>query len=440
MDPTQPSTPQPLQPAPQPPKRPMPKGVLIAIIAGVVIILGILIWLTISLFSNSKSKNVQNATDTSTVITRPGYEDVTEDDGIADATALTAKLAGSSTSFEGKPVLQPCGLITLEDLKSNGLLLTANSLTGPVMRNSYTGQGTNNTTISSILLPSENESNSCRYSMKRDKGVGTIAVTTWQSFEISERALQEELRRSYSVDAEVAGLRVYKDSNSNSFQEGEVTYIVRAANASAQLRINVGDDAVRTKLLTTLAERQKAAESTPMQSVTFEYKSPTMDKPVYTSCETLSDAQFKQIVGLSPGRLTEEKFASATGLVEDPETKELYNYATYDCRRTAATDSSGSLTIQTRTYETEKGAASIFAIERTPEALARNVQPVAGIGDEAYYGDFAGLHKAIAFRKGRVVVLATYSSQKTFNQQPPETRIAALRPFAEATANSLADF
>lgn len=441
MDPNQPITPTPVQPVQQPPQSPAPKrmskGLLVGIIVAAIIILGLAAWFIVSLFTKSGKTNTASS-DNSTVIVRPGYEN--ETDGIADATAITSKPSGSITSFQGKAILQPCALITLDDLKNHKLLLAANALTGPVERVGYTGQGTNNVDSDPILLPDEEESNSCRYSIQKEDKPGSVVVSAWQSFELSEDFLQEELADSFAPQPDIGGLKVYKETDSNSIEKDEVTYLIRATSATARLRMSAGDEATRAKLLEKLAERLKAAETSPTQSITFGYESPTMDKAVYTSCDTLNDTNFTQVVGLNAGRLTEEKFASAIGVVQDPKTNKPYNYTSYDCRRTAAGDISGSFTIQTRTYETEAGAAAIFALERTPEGLAQNIQPVSGLGNEAYYGDFATLNKAVGFRQGRVLVFATYANAKTSNQQTPEKRITALHPILEAMAKSLEAF
>jgi hypothetical protein len=440
MDPNQPITPTNVPPSAQllPPKKNMPKGLLIGIIAAIIVFLGLAIWLVLGILTKS-DKNKENTTDESSVIIRPGYEG--ESSGVADATALTAKLSGNVTSFQGKTILQPCTLVMLDDLKDNGLLLAANPLTGPVQRIGYTGQGSAATVdANSILLPSETDSNSCRYALKVQGKPGTVAITAWQPFEISERALQRELERLYAPQPDSEGLKVYKNADSNSTTDGETTYIVRSRDATIRLRMNTGNEAAQEKLLSKVVERLQTAASTPTQSVAFDYRSPTMDKSVYRNCEMLSDANFRSVVGLEASQLTEEKFASAVGITEDPKTKKPYNYVSYDCRRTATGKIDGAFSLQTRTYETEEGAAAIFAIERTPEGLAQNVQPVTGIGNEAYYGDFATLGKAVAFRQGRVLVFVTYSNEKTSSAQTPEKRTTTLRPVLEAVAKSLAGF
>ncbi len=419
----------------QPPaKRPFPKK-LVFIGAGVLVLIVVIVALVMGGGGKKKPHDsAKNGKDSSVYISREGYED--ENDAVGDATAIFAKPTDRVISFAGQRVIQACSLLTLDDLKANGILLNANSFTGPVTRNVYDGRGSQQTgKISEYTTRSSDKINNCSYNLKNNK---TAEVSIYQSFSVSNAALQDDIERIYTAVPDVNGLKVFKYSHENNFNKTERQWMLRSANATAVLRTDV-DDAKKEKLLALVAERLKKTESSPTTFTAFEIKSPIMSSSVLTNCDLLSDTAFKQVLGVDAGALTEEKFASSIGVVEDPDTKKPYNYSSYDCIRSDI-EGDAKLTMYTNTYETVEAAKSMFAFEKSPGAMAQNVQPLTpAIGDESFYGDTAALNNAITIRKGRLIVRVNYQNAAG-SKIDAGARINALRPVLEAGVKTLTGF
>src|SRR5687768_11392328 len=153
----------------QPPtKKPFPKK-LVFIGVGVLVLIIIIVALMMGGGNKKKSDDsASNGKDSSTYITREGYED--ENDAVGDAAAIFAKPTDRVINFAGQRVVQACTLLTLDDLKANGILLNANSFTGPVTRNVYDGRGNQQTgNISEYTTRSSDDINNCSYYLKGNK-------------------------------------------------------------------------------------------------------------------------------------------------------------------------------------------------------------------------------------------------------------------------------
>lgn len=418
-------------PSQPPARKPIPKKFLFIGI-GLLVLIFVIVGLLVS--SGGKKQTNSSGRDASVYVTREGYED--ENDSIGDATAITASLSDKTISFAGTQVVQPCALVTLDDLKDNKLLLMANSLTGPVERNFYDGRGSQQVgKLSDYLLPSDDKVNSCSYSLKNQQ---TIDLEVLQSFSASAKALNDEITEKYTALPDASGLKIYKSTRENTYDKNESTYMVRAANATVRLRINT-EPSVKDKMLALVAERLKKAETSPTPLTTFTIKSPVMDGSVFTSCDILSDDAFKRVVGVEANPLTKERFASSIGVIQDLTMEHNFNYSSYDCRRTGV-DGKGALIMNTTTYETVEAAKSNFEFAQSPNGLAQNIQPVTpAIGDESFFGDPAALNNSLVFRKGRLIVYVSYESV-TGERPNAQQRINALRPVLEAGTKTINGF
>lgn len=399
---------------------------------------GIVVLIIAALLINAATKKESSTApgkDKGFYLTREGYQD--ENDSIGDATAITATLSDKTVNFAGSPVIQPCALLTLDDLKDNKLLLAANSLTGPVERNFYDGRGSQQTSKpSDYILPHDDSLNSCSYSLKNDQ---SIDVEVMQGFDASPKALNDEITKNYSPIADASGLKAYKLNRENTRDKNASTFLVRSANATVLLRISTADATVKEKLLGVIADRLKKAESTPTPLTTFSIKSPIMDGSVYTSCDIINDDAFRRVVGVEASPFTQERLASSIGVIQDAQTGKNANYSSYDCRRVGVEDK-GAFTINTTTYETVEDAKSNFAFAQSPGALAQNIQPVTpAIGDESFFGNPAAQNNSLAFRKGRLVVYVTYESP-IGARLTAQQRIDALRPVLEASVKAISGF
>lgn len=407
-------------------------------------ILLVIIILIVVLSGGKKSKQ-QNSTDTqpdaSVYIERKGY--FNESGGIGDAEALFSEPGSSVVAFKGKNVIQPCALITIKDIRDNGLYIYANQLAGPVSQTAYTGQGSQAGTPSQYTLPIRR--NSCTYTLQKDKpgDPAVIDITLYQSFDANSRPLDDEVERRFTPRAGIDGtdFKVYKNIKVNNLSPDESTYFLRNSSVAAELRINLADKSKEEVFLKLLAERLKKAETTPTPLVKYSYKSPVMAKEAYTSCELLSDVNFKQVLGVEASPLTNEKFATAIGITTRIDNQKLVNYTTYDCRREIAKDQGdGAFYIQTETFEDASDAAHMFDFSQKPEALAAGIETVSPtIGDGSFYGSPAAMRNALVVRKGRLIIYVSYQNDRSPNV-PAAEKIGKLRPVLESVVKGLRNY
>ena len=424
-DPTPPS---PLDPQNEPKKR-WPFSIKATLIVGGIIVAVLIAIIAMVLMNGMKKPAEKKSTQTDSYITREGYSNDTG--AIGDATALFSAPSGKVISFNGTSVVQPCGIVTIEDLRSNGVLISADGQTTPIEQNTYTDQGSRIIDRpSDTFLERYEEANTCRYALQQKPD--TIKVTAYQSFDTSSAALQREIERSYTPAAPLEGLSIYSSTKKSATQSNEEVYIIRGAMTSIEIRLAMDDATKKKALLAVAAKRLKKAETTPMQSLVFDIRSPIMSKSVYMSCSFLDDANFKQVMGAEASPFLNQKFASAVGIVSIDKTKD-YNFVSHDCSRPVAQQQGdGAFVMQSTTYEDEEMAKFNFEFEQQPLAFAKNIQEVTPtIGDGSFYGDTARSSKSLVVRKGRLVLHFTYDAT-TVKDLTPEKRIATLRPIIEA--------
>lgn len=438
MDPTNPlpQTP-PAAPAGMPPRRFSPK---IVIAGGVllVVVIGLIIFLAGG--KDEKDANNKDGTDASLQIHREGYADDEAGGAIADAEALSATTTDKVITFNGKAVIQPCALITPKDLRDNGSLLLANPQATPVEQNAFSGQGDQTPAgLSNYIITTFGRSNTCQYALKKPADakalLHTIEINVMQvGINVTEAALADELTK-YTPQPDLSGIKVYKQNPRTTPQPESATYILRSANASAEVRLVLPDQAKMDTYLKLLATRLKAAETKPTGAVTFTLKSPIFKGKIYQECSLLDDSNFTTIVRAPASPLTKQTYASAIGIIQsykDP--SKLFNYVSYECSRDIADGKgSGQMRLNAVSYETEEGAKDYVEFMRTQEPNAVTVTPT--IGDESWYGNAAGMHNALVVRKGRLLLQVTYSSTLD-----GASRVNALRPAMEAVVKNAADY
>lgn len=411
-----------------------------ALLIGGAVLLVIIILIVV--LGGGKKSNQQNSTgtqlDSSVYVERKGY--FNENGGIGDAEALFSEPGGTIATFKGQNAIQPCALITIKDIRDNGVYIYANPLAGPVRQSTYTGQGNQTAAPSEYTLPINR--NSCTYTVQKDKpgDPASIDVTVYQSFDASAAALDDEVERRFTPRAGIDGtdFKVYKNVKINNLSPTESTYFLRNNTVAAELRIDLTDKSKEEVFLKLLAERLKKAESTSTPVVKYGYKSPVMKDTIYSSCNILDDTNFKQVMGADAAPLTNQEFATAIGITTHPETQKNFNYSSYNCKREIAKDQgSGAFYIQTQTFEDAADAKYMFDISQEAKALASNIQAVSpAIGDGSYYGDPAAMRNALVVRKGRLIIYASYYNDKQ-PTIPAAERISKLRPVLESTVKGL---
>ncbi|MET1033327.1 MAG: hypothetical protein ABWX94_02405, partial [Candidatus Saccharimonadales bacterium] len=390
----------PQAPLPEQPKKRWPFSRKLTVIIGVVLALIVLAVVMISL--NKGSSSDKNGDNSSLYISRPGYEK--EGDGVGDATALISKSSGKIVQYGGINVVQPCAVLKMKDVRDANLKINANSLTGPVTRNSIDDVGAAKLPPpSSSFLPFADESNFCQYYLV-DQGV--VQLDVYQPPYATEKALASQLERTFTAGADMEGFKIYskkvdpKDPN-------QETIFFRSSNLSAQLRIDSPDKAAKEKIIKLTAQRLKQALTTPTPVEDFVFESPILEGKTANPCTFVDNSEFKAALGVDAGPLVEEKIGSSVGVIQDLDTKKLFNYVSHDCKRYAAEDgplvlNQKYVTLHTITYETEEGAISATKFEQTSGVSPGLEKVTPTIGDESYFGNTAGLQNALVVRKGRV--------------------------------------
>ena len=71
-------------------------------------------------------------------VDRPGFQNLPS--SIGDPLALVAGPSGPVVQFAGRPVLQPCSVVSIEDVRSAGFVIRPNPLVGAVERHFLDGR------------------------------------------------------------------------------------------------------------------------------------------------------------------------------------------------------------------------------------------------------------------------------------------------------------
>lgn len=422
----------PQAPPPEQPKKRWPFSRKITIILGVVLAV-----VALALVIMSLNKSTSDSGDEKSLYTsRPGYEK--ENDGVGDATALIFKSTNKIVKYDGTDVVQPCTVLKIKDVRDANLKISANPLVGPIIRNSIDDTGAAKLPPpSTSFLPFADESNFCQYFLN-DQGV--VQLDIYQPPYATEKALASQLERTFTPGTDMEGFKVYakkidpKDPN-------QETIFFRSSNLSAQLRIDTPDKTAKEKIIKLTAQRLKQALTTPTPVEDFVFESPILKGKTPNPCTFVNNSDFKAAIGVDAGPLFEEKVGSSVGVVQDLDTKKLFNYVTHDCKRYAAEDgplvlNQKYITLHTTTFETEEGAISSTNFEQT-SGVSPGLEKVAPtIGDESYFGNTPGLQNALVVRKGRVVVrMGYYLPEHTNTTTPNDERIKVLSSLAKSIAD-----
>lgn len=421
------------EPTPKPPKKRWPFSRKVTIIIGVTLAVVVLAVLAAMLGGSEKKTESDKTGRASLYVQRPGYEN--EGEGIGDATALISKATNKVVQYGGVNVVQACTVLTIKDIRDAGLKIEANQLTGAVQRTFMDGEGPGILPkASDSFLPFDNESNHCQYNLT-DKGLVDLIV--YQPAYVNQKAIAYELDRRYAPGPDVEGFQTYNYTHVDKDQPNDTTVFLRSPDISAALRTDMPDKAIRDKIIKLTAQRLRQGLSTPTPIQEFTYESPIFTGKVVNGCKLVNNAEFKAVLGVDSGPYVDEMMSSAVGVIENYETKELYNYVSHHCKRRSADGSTKdkTLTVNIETYETVEGAKANTKFELN-SGFAKNVQAITPtIGDESYYADTAGLDKAVVLRKGRIIVRVNYYLPRGNAEVTAAQRIQALTPLVTSIAN-----
>lgn len=428
MYPTDNSTPTPA-PAPNlPPETTPPKKSRWPFSRKVTIVLGVVLFIVVAgiialVVGQKKPASNEAAGGDSIRYNRPGYE--AEGTGIGDPAALVAEKTSKVVQYEGQNMLQPCTLITIDDLQGFGLQLLQNQIASPVEVSSFDGQSnTPSPGATRSFLPGPGEGNYCQYFLK---GLERVTVTAYQPPYASVAALNSQVEK-YQAIPDVEGVKTYQRVRNESPDLG--LYLLRDGNNAIELYLDMKDAAGKDKVLKLAAKRFKEAQSTPTPLQKFSYKSPIFTASAVSTCDSLSAAAFRSVLGSDPLPTVTEKYASAVGVIE-LEAK-LFNYITYECQRKLPAKSvaeTSYIRMVITTYETKEAATLAMEADRGGAGSTKNLQEISSaIGDESFYADLSNMDKAIELRKGRVTLQATVYTGAQDASVTPEKRIQMLTP------------
>ncbi len=388
----------------------------VALIAGAIIIVIVAGVIALGLLGK-KQAQPGKTTDTTLRIDRPGYS---KNPGVGDAAALIAT-AGQVISYGGAPVIQACTVFSPSDVTAVGQRLSPLVAGGPIKRFYFDGAGAGTIiTGSNLGLPFDDDSNTCIYDFDTDKPTHASLSVYQPSYTNMGAVDTEQNRRYIQIDSQ-AGLQAYqsKPTGDADLDKNSLNYLLRGNGFAAVLSVGSPDPQLRTNLLARVAANLAKAQTTPTPLLHFGYKSPIYTGgPVVTACDLLTNDVYKTAIGTDASPLVEEQASSSIDVISrEPKPKQPtaeYNYVDSYCMRhnSVRTYLEGfSFQLYTTTYETVEGAKGDIAFKRSGSPFTKGVQATpATIGDESFYAsDMAEAKHALAFRKGRVVIVASYS-------------------------------
>jgi len=439
------------EPTPMPPRMGMSRRKKVLLITGAgiagLIILIILGTFIISLFTPKKPQAPADLSHTADLyIARPGYD---KTDGIGDATALMQVPTKNVISYGGTNVIQACNILNIKDINDSGMKLEPRQDAQGVKRTYFDGNGAGNIVLdSSTALPFDEDTNSCTYYVQGSRANNYVNIATYQSAYVTMGAVDSTLARNYTQLGAIHGVNVYmqqKESPPDPLLADVDIYIIRSSNAASQVTLAMGDKDAKSKLLDKIAANMAAAQTTPTPVDRFELQSPIFNGTALESCSLVDNSAFRAVFNSDASPLVQERTGSAIGIIQhQPDPKKpgtYYNYTSSDCTRYAPARTylyANRIAITTTTYETVDGAKGQYEFDHTESPFTAKVMatPVT-VGDESFYGDVAGIEHAITFRKGRVIVSASYDLGQNNKSVSDAQRMQTLMPLVQQMVTKL---
>lgn len=436
---------------PVPPKRGMSTRNKVLLIVGAsivgLVLLIILVSFVISLFTPKKPQAPADLSHTADLyIARPGYD---KTDGIGDALALEQMPTKNVVSYSGANVIQACSILNLKDITNSGMKLDPRQDAQGVKRTYFDGNGAGSIVLdSSTALPFDDDTNSCTYYVQGSRPTNYANIAVYQSTYVTMGAVDNAVGYHYTQQGAMHGVNIYvqqKESPPDPELADVDIYILRSSNAAAQVTLAMGDKDAKSKLLDKITANMAAAQTTPTPVDRFELQSPIFNGTALESCSLVDNNAFRAVFNSDASPLVQERTGSAIGIIQhQPDPKKpgtFYNYTSSDCTRYAPARTylyANRVAITTTTYETVEGAKGQYQFDREGSPFTANVMatPVT-VGDESFYGDVAGLDHAITFRKGRVIVSASYDLGQNNKSVPDAQRMQTLMPLVQQMITKL---
>ncbi len=438
-------------PTPLAPKKGMSKRnklllIVGASVVGLILLIGLITFIA-SLFTPQKPQTQADLSHAADLyIARPGYD---KTDGIGDAAALKQVPTNNVVSYGGTSVIQACNVLNLKDINDSGMRLDPHQDAQGVKRTYFDGNGAGSIVLdSSTALPFDDDTNSCTYYVQGSRPNNYVNIAVYQPTYVTMGAVDNAVGYHYAQQGAMHGVSVYaqqKQSPVDPELADVDIYILRTPNAASQVTLAMGDKDAKSKLLDKITANMAAAQTTPTPVDRFELQSPIFNGTSLESCSLLDNNAFRAVFNSDASPLVQERTGSAIGIIQhQPDPKKpgtFYNYTSSDCTRYAPARTylyANRVAISTTTYETVEGAKGQYQFDHEASPFTANVTatPVT-VGDESFYGDVAGLDHSITFRKGRVIVSASYDLGQNNKGVPDAQRMQTLMPLVQQMVTKL---
>jgi hypothetical protein len=403
----QPQTPE----QPVTPKRwPFSKKVTLLLGIGLLIIIAIIITIVDAVQRNGSEPQSNNQ---SLYVQRDGYP---QTDGVSDPAAVASKKVSQAVTKAGQAIIQACNLLSIEDLKSQGIPLQANTLPGAISRTFNDGEGkaqsgeVRQSSLSSIGLSSD--VNNCNYVLEATNSA-IIGINVLQPFLVSAALVNQEISESYTPAEAIEGVEVFKRQDKSGLGDSNAQdYILRVNGTAAYITLGLPEQQQSkiAAVLSTIAKNfaQEVAQPSGISEIYYDSKPFTKD---YTkACSLVTNQQIRDLSGKDASPLAKEAVATATGVLDFSKQGDdnRYVYVANECTRgiiTSGLSRGIELTVETTSFLENKPAQNFIAVQRqTNPNNAERMDAPSKVGDEAvvYRDASGGAH--IAFRKGRIIV------------------------------------
>ncbi|HEY0637603.1 MAG TPA: hypothetical protein VGD67_08145 [Pseudonocardiaceae bacterium] len=236
-------------------------------------------------------------------------------DAVGDPAAVITGPAGPPVLINGQPVLQPCALLTAQDIRTAGGYLTANPTDGLHRRvfDTTTDDLTGVDTGSRYDLP--NNGPHCHYTLTIGGGTGSIDLAVHQPTYANPNGIRTATTTLTTGTTPVAigPVAVHQRRNPN---PDTTTWALIHPQALAELVIRHPDPTFTKTIVDLVAARIPTQLANPVGPPRWQYDSPTFTGDHLTACDLLDATVVRQILGVDPIALAEETAAAAVGRID----------------------------------------------------------------------------------------------------------------------------
>jgi hypothetical protein len=421
----------------QPPERHSRKKIILIVVGVLLALIIVLMFVKSHNVNTRKSKDPTN--DSSIYHFRPGYDIKQYGSSIGDPLALDlSKLSEGKKSIKGN-IVYACNVVTVSDISSQKMYLTARSDDRAVMRNFIDDIGQQGVKAEPYSVTDGEKGNSCDYSLQSG---GILSIDVYQTPFNSSEAIKDFISRRFAKTTSAGGLDTYKlkDDYLSLSQ-----YLISSGTDAISVQFNgTGKkvtDEQKSAILNIAAKNFKSLQQHAKGAAIPVYNSLTYTKKWARACDFISNADIKSLTDKDASIYGSEGLASGTGV--EKVSDKLYNSITTSCSRFNVDLGSGllrgpfdqKLEVQITSYQDEAPAkAGMQDVRKSDkDAIA------ASIGSEAIaYKDSAD-QNTLLFRQGRFIVQVVFDRTVQSNAGLTDTgaMLKKLTPYAQNVAVKL---